>query len=110
MRFERSCLAPAKPKTGWQGNCNISSLGKGINNLLPTPAHVVEKRVTASFSEQVMAELSPQNSAGGLRFWLRGWPSFLTVLLMLIVTLEFMMARSGMGDPDIWWHLRNADY
>jgi hypothetical protein len=55
-----------------------------------------------------MAELSVQPAA--VRFWLRKGPSFLLVLTVLIVTIEFMMARAGMGDPDIWWHLRNAEY
>jgi hypothetical protein len=61
-------------------------------------------------SKQVIAELSAQPPERGLRFWLRQGPSFLLVLTVLIVTLEFIMARMGMGDPDIWWHLRNAEY
>jgi hypothetical protein len=36
--------------------------------------------------------------------------SFLSVLAVVIVTLEFMLARTGMDDPDIWWHLRDAEY
>jgi len=36
--------------------------------------------------------------------------SFLSVLAVVIVTLEFMLARAGMDDPDIWWHLRDAEY
>ncbi len=36
--------------------------------------------------------------------------SFLSVLAVVIITLEFMLARSGMDDPDIWWHLRDAEY
>src|SRR5438105_7975510 len=36
--------------------------------------------------------------------------SFLTMLTFLLVTLEFMMTRGSVVDPDIWWHLRNAEY
>jgi hypothetical protein len=36
--------------------------------------------------------------------------SFLVVLAMLLSALVFVLARSGMNDPDIWWHLRNAEY
>ncbi len=51
--------------------------------------------------------ISEWNPAGG-KF--RILFSFLSVLAVVIVTLEFMLARSGMDDPDIWWHLRNAQY
>jgi hypothetical protein len=36
--------------------------------------------------------------------------SFLTMLTMLLITLEFMMSHRNVADPDIWWHLRNAEY
>ncbi|HTD18911.1 MAG TPA: hypothetical protein VK667_05200 [Ktedonobacteraceae bacterium] len=36
--------------------------------------------------------------------------SFLTMLAFLLVTLEFIMTRGSVVDPDIWWHLRNAEY
>jgi len=36
--------------------------------------------------------------------------SFLTMLTFLLVTLEFIMCRAAVVDPDIWWHLRNAQY
>jgi len=32
------------------------------------------------------------------------------MLTLLLVTVVFATARSGMNDPDIWWHLRNAEY
>ncbi len=49
-------------------------------------------------------------SRSGLHGRFRTGPSFLVVLTMLVVVLEFMMASRGMNDPDIWWHLRNAEY
>jgi len=36
--------------------------------------------------------------------------SFLAVLAVVLIVLEFLLARKGMHDPDIWWHLRNAEY
>jgi len=32
------------------------------------------------------------------------------MLAFLLVTLEFIMTRGSVLDPDIWWHLRNAEY
>jgi hypothetical protein len=36
--------------------------------------------------------------------------SFLTMLTFLLVTLQFVLSRGSIADPDIWWHLRNAEY
>jgi hypothetical protein len=36
--------------------------------------------------------------------------SFLTMLTFLLVTLQFILSRGSVADPDIWWHLRNAEY
>src|ERR1019366_2127647 len=36
--------------------------------------------------------------------------SFHVVLTLLVVTLIFVLSRKGVSDPDIWWHLHNADY
>jgi hypothetical protein len=83
-----------------------SRVGKCKNQLA---IQILEDGVAIGLSDKVIAELSTPVQAPA-RFWLRTGPSFLTVLLMLIVMLEFMMARGGMGDPDIWWHLRNAEY
>jgi len=50
------------------------------------------------------------SSAGRLSTQMRRAFSFLTMLAFLLVTLEFMMTRGSVVDPDIWWHLRNAEY
>jgi hypothetical protein len=36
--------------------------------------------------------------------------SFHVVLTLIVVTLVFALSRKGISDPDIWWHLHNADY
>src|SRR5437870_9831172 len=50
------------------------------------------------------------SSAGRLSTQMRRAFSFLTMLAFLLVTLEFMMTRGSVVDPDIWWHLHNAEY
>jgi hypothetical protein len=36
--------------------------------------------------------------------------SFHVVLTMIVVTIVFTLSHKGISDPDIWWHLHNADY
>jgi len=36
--------------------------------------------------------------------------SFPAALTAVVVTTVFAIARTGLADPDIWWHLRNAQY
>lgn len=40
---------------------------------------------------------------------LRVFP-FQVVLTMIVLAVPFLLARTGINDPDIWWHLRNAEY
>ena len=41
---------------------------------------------------------------------IRPYVSFLVVLTLLMLALVFVLARGSVDDPDIWWHLHNADY
>ena len=36
--------------------------------------------------------------------------SFHVVLTLIVLTVVFVLSRRGISDPDIWWHLHNADY
>jgi hypothetical protein len=67
---------------------------------------------TGNLSDTVLKGLyqEPLWTVSGLRNRLRVVCSFLVVLTMLIATLQFLLARNGMNDPDIWWHLRNAEF
>jgi hypothetical protein len=40
------------------------------------------------------------------------WPfiPFHAVLACILLTLVFILAHGKVADPDIWWHLHNADY
>jgi len=52
----------------------------------------------------------PLDFGTGPRGWLRAGTSFLAVLTMLLIALQFMFVGWTLDDPDIWWHLRNAAY
>ncbi len=41
---------------------------------------------------------------------LRPAVSFLVVLTFIVLTVVFTLAHGSVADPDIWWHLHNADY
>jgi len=43
------------------------------------------------------------------RRWVNAAFSFPAMLTVLLVTIVFIMGRGGMSDPDIWWHLRDAE-
>jgi len=36
--------------------------------------------------------------------------SFQVVLTFIVLTVVFVFAHGSIADPDIWWHLHNADY
>ena len=36
--------------------------------------------------------------------------SFPVVLALIVVTVMFALSRKGVSDPDIWWHLHNAQH
>src|SRR5438046_1178955 len=54
----------------------------------------------------------PFNFGPGIRGWFRAGTSFLAVLTMLVVGIIYIFAlyRPDMNDPDIWWHIHNAQY
>jgi hypothetical protein len=54
----------------------------------------------------------PINFGPGPRGWLRAGTSFLGVLTLILVALQFIfvMYSPDLNDPDIWWHMRNAQY
>ena len=54
----------------------------------------------------------PLNFGSGPRGWLRAGTSFLAVLTLVLVGIQFIfsMHSKDVNDPDIWWHMRNAQY
>ncbi len=53
--------------------------------------------------------LGGHSSRGRWLGWIQAIFSFPTMLAVLLVTVASVMAAGGMADPDIWWHLRNAE-
>src|ERR1700746_3821450 len=54
----------------------------------------------------------PLNFGSGPRGWLRAGTSFLAVLTLILIGLQFIFTlyKRDLNDPDIWWHIRNAQY
>src|SRR5579864_2458961 len=65
---------------------------------------------TSSTAFQVSGD--PMDFGRGPRGWLRAGTSFLAVLTLVLIGIQYIFAlyRRDMNDPDIWWHLRNARY
>src|SRR5438270_13873709 len=55
---------------------------------------------------------SDLNFGGGIRGKLRAGTSFLAVLTLVLIGIQFIFAmyHPDLNDPDIWWHMRNAQY
>src|SRR5438067_12386486 len=70
-----------------------------------------EARMVASADESGVPT-DPMNFGRGIRGWFRAGTSFLAVLTMLVVGIIYIFAlyRPDMNDPDIWWHMHNAQY
>ena len=54
----------------------------------------------------------PMDFGPGLPGFLRAGTSFLAVLTLLLIGLQFVfsMRSPDLNDPDIWWHMRNAQF
>lgn len=60
---------------------------------------------TSGTGPQIRPELGRAN--------FKAWPlcvSFPVVLTFMVLTLVFTLAHGIVADPDIWWHLHNAEY
>src|SRR5438270_4781882 len=56
--------------------------------------------------------LDPLDFGSGIRGWVRAGTSFLAVLTLILIALQFIFAmyKPDLNDPDIWWHMRNAQF
>jgi hypothetical protein len=63
----------------------------------------------AAVADELASTWYPRRSVG-LGGWLRLIFSFPAMLITTLAGFVFAVARRGVGDPDIWWHLRNAEY
>jgi multisubunit Na+/H+ antiporter MnhB subunit len=72
----------------------------------------LESEAPVAAAEGSRLRTDPLNFGPGIRGWFRAGTSFLAVLTMLVVGIVYIFAlyRPDMNDPDIWWHMRNAQY
>ena len=80
--------------------------------MYPSPATETKHSVPADFVPGgIQPSLRPRRSTlEVLRSRLLLVFPFHVVLTMIVLAVPFLLARQGMNDPDIWWHLRNAEY
>jgi hypothetical protein len=76
---------------------------------------ILTETKSGSMSIPTPAEVSPGDFASfqpGFRGRINLGTSFLTVLTLGLVGVQFVvtMAKPDFNDPDIWWHLRDAQY
>jgi len=77
--------------------------------------NISEQLVTDTPSPETTTDpqtIDPLDFGSGVRGWFRAGTSFLAVLTMLVIGIIylFVLYRPDMNDPDIWWHMRNAQY
>jgi len=70
----------------------------------------LEGSAVEDFPAQVPADNPVVSGGAGWRAQLRLASSFFVVLTLLVLTVVFTMSHGSIQDPDIWWHLHNADY
>jgi hypothetical protein len=95
-KIARSCLEAVSVLTDIAGKASPGSI-LGLQNATAFRAEVIEIKPVAA-------------SATGWRARYRSTFSFPVVLTFVFVSLVFMLAHGKVADPDIWWHLHNADY
>ena len=77
-----------------------------VSSQLDAEPAIAAPSVAGQFAED------PFGFGSGPRGWFRAGTSFLAVLTMVLVGIIYIFAlyRPDMNDPDIWWHMRNAQY
>jgi hypothetical protein len=69
-----------------------------------------EKGAEDSVAAHATQSLESSTHTGRSAPWLRIIFSFPALLASVLAVTIFILARNGLTDPDIWWHLRNAEY
>jgi hypothetical protein len=75
-----------------------------------SPGYVVMPEEAAAARSNVPEFKPVVISTSDWRARYRSTVSFLVVLTFVFITLIFMLAHGRVADPDLWWHLHNADY
>ena len=64
---------------------------------------------TKAWAADTVAGRPPADSPTWRQRYTRAF-SFLVMLTFLLLSLVFVLSHGQVADPDIWWHLHNADY
>src|ERR1700687_1770677 len=80
-----------------------------MTSSIPTDAVAPQAKPGSTLPEIVG---DPVNFGQGFGGWVRAGPSFLAVLTLVMIGVQFFysMYKPDMNDPDIWWHMRNAQF
>src|SRR3954454_10727014 len=76
----------------------------------------IPDQIDALNSDELLETQTPvlahTNFGPGLRGKFRAGTSFLAVLTLVLIGIQFIFAmyHPDLNDPDIWWHMRNAQY
>jgi hypothetical protein len=83
---------------------------RGSSQLEPAPV------ILETFPTGLETPDIPLNFGPGFRGNFRAGTSFLAVLTLVLIALQFIfimhsiMHSPDLNDPDVWWHMRNAQY
>jgi hypothetical protein len=75
---------------------------------------IVSRELDVSSEPQAVRDgrADPFSFGHGIRGAIRAGTSFLAVLTLILIAFQFIFAmyKPDLNDPDIWWHMRNAQY
>lgn len=114
-------LCDRKELNIWHFNCHIVTrvLIGAFNQMSSHEAETAVLYAGSALEETALADSEvaatpvdswPEGFIAKLRQPLRLLFSFPAALLSVLGLIVFLMARNGFNDPDIWWHMRNAEY
>jgi multisubunit Na+/H+ antiporter MnhB subunit len=85
-------------------------LSKDNRSSVTTTAQAQPETSAAPAIRPETASVSAFTFGTGLRGWFCAATSFFGVLALILVAIQFIYAmyHQDMNDPDIWWHMRNA--
>jgi hypothetical protein len=95
----------------WKGDCTDFTADVSVFRILVT-ALTETKPSLSPVASIGMHEDNLGRFGSGFRSWFRAGTSFLAVLTLALVATQFVftMFQPDLNDPDIWWHLRNAQF
>jgi len=94
----------------WKGDCTFVL---GVHPPQIRVTVLTESKRSFSPTTPVDAMAGDFASFGpGFRGWISVGTSFLGVLTLALVGMQFVftMVQPDLNDPDVWWHMRNAQY